>query len=114
MNSPKKPSKTSSQSAEQGTVKLRLSKAAEADLKIIDAYSFEQFGSEVADAYLRGFNELFDQLRQHPFTGHETPDLGAGIRSLTHRRHRIFYSIDNDIVLIIRILHHAMDEKVVK
>ena len=91
--------------------KLRLSSSAEADLDGIDAYSFEQFGEDIADAYMRGFDELFDLLRRHPNAGVAAPDLGKGIRKLTHRQHRIFYTVDGDLVFVARIVHHAMDSK---
>jgi plasmid stabilization system protein ParE len=28
---------------------------------------------------------------------------------MMHRRHRIFYVVDDEMVLIVRILHYAMD-----
>lgn len=92
-------------------VKLRLSSSAEADLDGIDAYSFEQFGEDIADAYMRGFDELFDLLRLHSKAGVTASDLGRGIRKLTHRQHRIFYTAKGNLVFIARIVHHAMDAK---
>ena len=60
---------------------------------------------------MRGFDELFDLLRRHSFAGQKASDLGKGIRSLTHRSHRILYQAGKDEVLIVRVLHHAMDAK---
>ena len=77
----------------------------------IDAFSFEQFGDEGASTYMRRFDELFDLLRRHPLAGQDASDLGKGIRSLTHRSHRILYQAGKDEVLIVRVLHHAMDAK---
>ncbi len=82
-----------------------------ADFDAIDAYSFEEFGEDIADAYMRGFDELFELLRSHPKAGMAASELGKGIRKLTHRQHRIFYTVDGDLVFIARILHHAMDPK---
>jgi toxin ParE1/3/4 len=111
MKSPKPSLKTSSQSGEQRPVKLRLSSKAVADLDAIDAYSFEQYGDEVATTYMRGFDELFDLLRRHSLAGQDASELGKGIRSLLHRSHRIFYQLGKDEILIVRILHHAIDVK---
>ena len=111
MKNPKPSSKISSRGEELRPVKLRLSRAAEAELEAIDAFSFEQFGDEVASTYMRRFDELFDLLRLHPLAGQEASDLGKGMRSLTHRSHRILYQASNNEVLIVRILHHAMDAK---
>jgi toxin ParE1/3/4 len=80
-------------------------------LEAIDAFSFEQFGDEVASTYMRGFDELFDLLRRYPFAGQKASGLGKGMRSPTHRRHRILYQTGKDEVLIVRVLHHAMDAK---
>jgi len=60
---------------------------------------------------MRGFDELFDLLRRHPLAGQEASDLGKAMRSLTNRRHRILYQAGKDEVLIVRVLHHAMDAK---
>ena len=94
-----------------GKIKVRLSPAAEADLIDIDTYGDEQFGREIADAYTRRIYQVFDLLRQHPLAGQEEADLGAGVRRFTQRNHRIFYRIDGDLVLILRIIHHARDMK---
>ena len=60
---------------------------------------------------MRRFAELFDLLRRHPLAGQNASDLGKGMRSLTHRSHRILYQARKDEVLIVRVLHHAMDAK---
>jgi toxin ParE1/3/4 len=88
---------------------LDLSPAARADLLDIRVYSVDQFGLEVANGYFLGFDAVFALLREHPLAGVARSDLGAGIRCLIHRRHRIFYYVDDDTVVIVRIVHHAMD-----
>jgi len=87
--------------------RLRLSPAARADLVDIRRYSIREFGGEVADAYLRGFNQAFALLREQSLVGPGQPDLGERVRCLSHRRHRIFYEATDDGVLIIRVVHHA-------
>ena len=90
---------------------VRLSPAAEADLEDIDGFGANAFGKDVADQYSRGFREAFDRLRRHPEIGARRPKLGRGVRSTLHRRHRIFYTFDGEVVLILRIFHHARDVK---
>jgi toxin ParE1/3/4 len=111
MKSPKPLSKTLSPDANQERTKLRLSRSAEADFDAIDTHSCEQFGEEVADIYMNGFGEMFEMLRRYPKAGQSERGLGKGIRKLTYRQHRIFYLVDDDLVLIVRIVHHAMDAK---
>lgn len=88
-----------------------MSPAAEADLEDIDGFGGDAFGREVADRYSRGFREAFDLLRCHPEVGVRQPKLGRGVRSTPHRRHRIFYEVEGEVVLILRIFHHARDVK---
>jgi toxin ParE1/3/4 len=90
---------------------LDLSPVARADLLDIRVYSVDKFGGEVADGYFLGFDAAFALLRDHPMTGVARSELGAGIRCLIHRRHRIFYYLDGDTVVIVRIVHHAMDAR---
>lgn len=85
--------------------------AARADLVAIREYSIDQFGWEVADEYLLGFDAAFDLLAEHPFAGPARSELGEGIRCLIHQRHRIFYQVNDDLVVIVRVVHHAMNAK---
>lgn len=92
-------------------VRLEIKAAAKSDLADILAYSVEQFGQEVAEAYLRGFYEAFDKLKSYPEMGVLVPKITPATRSLLHRRHRIFYRYDANIVVIERIMHFAMDAR---
>ena len=83
--------------------------AARADLVYLREYSIEQFGPDVADDYILGFEAAFDRLAEFPLSGVARAELGQDIRCLVHRRHRIFYTVQGETVLIIRIVHHAMD-----
>ncbi len=91
--------------------KVKLSAAARADLVEIRLYSREQFSADVADAYYTGFDDVFDLLARHSLAGAERSELGRGIRCLTHRKHRVFHSVQGDTVIIIRIIHHARDAR---
>jgi toxin ParE1/3/4 len=96
---------------EARVAEVRFSAAARKDLASIGAYGAEHFGHDIADAYARGFIETFDLLSRHPEVGSARFELGAGIRCQLHRRHRIFYCIEDERVLVVRIVHHAMDER---
>ena len=84
---------------------------ARADLVYLREYSLEQFGPDVADQYFLGFETAFDRLAEFPLSGAARAELGKDIRCLVHRRHRIFYTVQGDTVLIIRVVHHAMDAR---
>lgn len=90
-------------------IEVQLSAAARADLVEIRQYSMAQFDAHTADTYFLGFDAAFDLLSQHPHAGVATPQFGKPYRCLVHRKHRIFYTVGDNKVLIIRILHHARD-----
>lgn len=111
MKSQKQSSKTSSPDGEQGVADVKFANAAVADLIGIDEFSLAQFGEEIGQAYMQGFDKAFALLQDHPRAGSPTPEYGTSYRCLVHRRHRIFYTVNNDVVVIVRILHHALDAK---
>ena len=90
---------------------IRFSPAARADLKEIGRFSRREFGKEVADKYLLGLDQVFDRVALHPHSGEAQPKLGRGVRRSSHRRHRIFYEMNGEVVLILRIFHHAREVK---
>jgi toxin ParE1/3/4 len=90
---------------------LTFSNAAAADLEAIDEFSVATFGEDVADTYMRGFNECFARLQNFPLAAPATPALGDHVRCLVHRQHRIFYQVSGDSVYVVRVVHHAMDAK---
>jgi toxin ParE1/3/4 len=93
----------------QGVAEVSFSNAAVADLCAIDEYSLTQFGEEIGEAYMQGFDKVFTLLKDYPLAGSEASKYGRAYRCMMHRRHRIFYVVRNEVVLIIRILHHAVD-----
>lgn len=88
---------------------LRLSEAAQADLVDIRLYSNSQFGAGATDAYMRGFKQVFRRLRQYPNFALAVDDLAPDLRCAVHRSHQIFYCVEKDMILIVRILHHAQN-----
>ncbi|OYX39476.1 MULTISPECIES: type II toxin-antitoxin system RelE/ParE family toxin [unclassified Sphingomonas] len=90
-------------------MRLELSRRAEADLLDIRDYSVEQFGIDRAVLYLDGIEDAFRLLIDFPKTGSLHPTLTPSVRSMACQRHRIFYVIEGDAVVIRRILHSAMD-----
>lgn len=82
-----------------------------ADLSEIDEYSLTHFGEDAGETYMRGFDKLFALLQDHPKAGVAAPEYGRAYRCLGYRKHRIFYAVGEEKVLIVRILHHARDAK---
>jgi toxin ParE1/3/4 len=90
---------------------LRLSREADADIAEMLLYGAENFGWAAAEAYARSFSFRFERLIEHPRIGMLHPELKAGLRSLPHGSHRIYYSFDDEVLTIRRILHKSRDVK---
>jgi toxin ParE1/3/4 len=85
--------------------------AARADLVEIRLHSIREFDAQVADDYFLGFDQAFDRLADFPMSGRPEPGLGKDLRCLVHRKHRIFYRVSGARVLIVRVVHSAMDAR---
>lgn len=91
-------------------LRLFVSADAEADLAEIDAFGVERFGETTSEAYLAGFADVFLQICEHPERGRVHAGYRKSVlRSMSCRRHRVFYDVLSDKVRIVRILHQAMD-----
>ena len=88
---------------------LKRSSEAEADLDEILTYGVMRFGEQVGTEYFFSFVDAFDTLTRFPEAGRPADEVQSGLRRLLHRQHRIFYFHADDVVRIVRILHHAMD-----
>ncbi|MGA9582826.1 MAG: type II toxin-antitoxin system RelE/ParE family toxin [Allosphingosinicella sp.] len=92
-------------------MRLELSRKAQADLDDIRDYSVAEFGVERAVAYLDAVESAFRRIVDFPEIGSVHPAVRPPTRSLGCRQHRIFYEAAGETILIIRILHKAMDER---
>ncbi|MBA3836879.1 MAG: type II toxin-antitoxin system RelE/ParE family toxin [Sphingomonas sp.] len=90
-------------------MRLKLGRRAENDLADIRDYSIEQFGVERAIAYLDGIEAAFRLIMDYPEIGGVHLKVTPPVRSYAVQLHRIFYSVEADVVLIVRVLHKAMD-----
>jgi toxin ParE1/3/4 len=90
-------------------IRLELSEAAQADLEQILDHGVAMFGEDLAEAYLLGFEEVFDLIRAHPLAGSVHSIVRPPIRSLPSGSHRIFYDVFVDRVVVQRVLHQSMD-----
>ena len=88
-------------------MRLELSEAADRDLDEILIYSTDRFGMATAIDYAESFAPVFAMLERHPRSG-RTADGLPEVRRFGHRRHRIFYEIIGDRIIVLRILHHRM------
>jgi toxin ParE1/3/4 len=90
-------------------MRLELSRRAQADLDDIRDYSLAEFGVARAIAYLDAVESAFRRILDFPEIGSAHPNVRPPIRSLGCQQHRIFYQVEGDMILVVRILHKAMD-----
>ena len=88
---------------------LKLSVTADADLFDILAYGTASFGEAASDNYYLGLCDAFDMLCERPLAGERYEDSELGLRRWLYRQHRIFYRVDSDVILIVRVIHVAAD-----
>ena len=87
-----------------------LTLAAKADLKSIARYTGQRWGVQQRNAYLKEMDELFHVLLQNPLMGRACDEIRKGYFKFPHRRHVVYYKqADDGLLLVVRILHGAMD-----
>lgn len=88
---------------------LEISRQADADLSQILRAGFDSFGPVVAQDYHFSFGRTFALLKDRPRAGIAEPKLGPAVRSIKHRKHRIYYEIEADRIVVLRVLHAHRD-----
>jgi toxin ParE1/3/4 len=87
-----------------------LSGAAAADFEAIFEYGIENFGLEQAVTYQNGLTQRFEALAARPEQYPAVDHIRVGYRRSVYEAHSIYYRIQKDGVLIVRILgQQALD-----
>jgi plasmid stabilization system protein ParE len=89
--------------------RIVISLEARADLRKINRFSIEAWGVATANAYHNSILAEFDILRSSPFIG-KIHSLDYAIRVRPCSRHRIYYRVTDDAILILRITHERQHE----
>lgn len=90
-------------------MQLALTKSAQQDLKSIARHTHERWGVKQRNAYLREIDQAFRSLTKTPLIGRACDDIRAGYRKLPPGSHVIYYKLESDHVLVVRVLHAMMD-----
>jgi toxin ParE1/3/4 len=89
--------------------KYILTKDAKRDLAAIADYTIETFGVEQARHYRDGLFQAFKALTDSPRIGRDYGHVKDETRRYEHKKHSIYYSMTDDGILILRILHERQD-----
>lgn len=85
----------------------RLTVRAERDITDIYMYTAREFGLAQADAYVGGMFDSIEKLADAPYLGRAIER--RHYRCLAYESHSIFYKVEDNGVLVVRILHARMD-----
>ena len=89
--------------------RLRYTAEARRDLRAILRYSLRTWGERQRDVYAQRLADAADDLTGFPNLGSSRDDLAPGLRGHPVGEHVIFYRVDDQAVVIIRILHAKLD-----
>jgi|LakMenEpi03Aug12_release.lakeMendotaPanAssembly.Ray.scaffolds.fasta_scaffold418705_2 toxin ParE1/3/4 len=88
---------------------IKKTEFADADLIDIYLYGATNFGQPVAESYFSSITQTFQFLAENPFAAMERAEFKPPVRIHPHNKHLIIYKVENDFILIIRVLHQKMD-----
>ena len=83
--------------------------AAREDLVEIWRYGVATWSMDQADRYSDALDSAIRRLADNPFRAPPVAIVAPGIRRLAHQAHAIFYRVESDEVLVLRILHQSRD-----
>jgi toxin ParE1/3/4 len=89
--------------------RLLLSDAAEGDLRAIAEFTEQVWGSSQRRRYLAVLRDRMGALRHRPDIGRPRPEVHRDWRSLLVGRHVAFYRVTEADVVVLRILHSAVE-----
>lgn len=78
---------------------------ADRDLEAIAEAGIGHFGIRQASLYISQLIEMFDALAEHPMLGSERLSARGPVRLMPCGRHHILYVVENEDVVILRIVH---------
>jgi toxin ParE1/3/4 len=82
---------------------------ADEDLIGIYLYGCQNFGQSKAESYYAEIHQTFLFLADNPLASPERFEFEPPVRIHGHGKHLIIYTIEDEFVLIVRVLHHRMD-----
>jgi len=79
------------------------------DLRSIALDGVLNWGEDEAAKYHARIADVFESLARFPALGRRSDDLAGDVRSIAVGNHRIFYRVEADVVLDLRVMHQRMD-----
>jgi len=89
-------------------MKIVISDKARDDLRRIYGYLAIR-NPQAADLLMREIDDRFKNLSRFPFIGRERSSLAPGLRSVLVGTHLIFYLVEPDRIVVVRVIDGRMD-----
>ena len=87
---------------------FKIQPEAEKDLEAIWSYSVENWGVKKALDYLDGLDNVFRMLTNNPNISNLFQKFIPPVRIHHHNSHLIVYIVEEEKIVIIRVLHESM------
>jgi toxin ParE1/3/4 len=87
----------------------KLSRQADQDLEYILDYTVVNFGVDQAIRYYESLRNCLTVLDEQPGMGRAVEDIRGDYCRFEHRRHVIFYRLQEGGIFVVRVLHVQMD-----
>lgn len=75
----------------------------------IVTYTKKSFGSQQAVTYVIQLRELAVSLAENPGIGETRDEFMLGLRSFPFKAHVLYYVIQGETLIVIRVLHRLME-----
>ncbi len=82
-----------------------VSPEADEDLRAILTFGFDRWDVDTTVAYVAALTVTIQRLSAFPQLGRTMPEMPDRFRVMRSGRHRVFYRIDDEQILIVRVLH---------
>lgn len=86
-----------------------LTRAAEADLANIWDYTANTWGVDQAKLYTHKIKDACGALSMGVQTGQSAEHIRPGYRKMSIGRHKLYFTVSEEQILVVRILHQSMD-----
>jgi toxin ParE1/3/4 len=90
-------------------LRIRFAPEARQDIRDILIYTVKQWGKRQQLEYQIALAHAFDRIRDNPHLGRPRDDLMLGVRGFVLREHAILYTIDEDAITVLRVVHTRTD-----
>ncbi len=92
-------------------LRLYLTPKAEDDLEEIYFYTLNEWGFDQADLYQDIISAGMMALKLHPEVGKLFQTKNGAYRTLSIKKHIIYYTLEDKQIIVVRILHGSMDRE---